>query len=350
MKRIAPAAFVLAASVLSPLSLSAQSMPELFQKAKQQVKLGAFDQALTTLAALDAESSKPENAAERRALEPSLRFYRGVCESALGRDREAQADFRFFVAQNPRAKIDPALYPKKAVAAFEQARREQGGGSGSADVSAAIQAPSLKESFDRFRPDPFTPGGEAGTDWASGPVRYVLTPEEKRQWDLLSGASERSEFVTKFWASRDPRPETPVNEFREEFERRVLFADGAFRQGELRGSLTDRGMVFVLIGAPFNVNRRPITATEDGSDVRNNSLTGSLDTIGKLKDTSEMDTSRNLMETWHYRRESLPSAAPYKEVVFHFITRKGYGENVMQREPVALTTLEFARRSGRAAS
>jgi GWxTD domain-containing protein len=348
MKRIAPAAFVLAASLLSPLSLSAQSMPELFQKAKQQVKLGAFDQALATLAALDAESSKPENAAERRALEPSLRFYRGVCESALGRDREAQEDFRFFVAHNPRAAIDPALYPKRVVAAFEQARRE-GGGSGSGDPSPANQ-PSLKESFERFRPDPFTPAGEAGADWASGPVRYLLTPEEKRQWDVLSGAGEHSEFVTKFWASRDRRPETPVNEFREEFERRVLFADGAFRQGELRGSLTDRGMVFVLVGAPHNVNRRPITATEDGSDVRNNSLTGSQDTIGKLKDTSDMDTSRNLMETWHYRRESLPSAAPYKEVVFHFITRKGYGENVMQREPVALTTLEFARRSGRAAS
>jgi len=349
MKRIAPAAFVLAAFLLSPLPLSAQSMPELFQKAKQQVKLGAFDQALATLAALDAESSKPGNEADRRAMEPSLRFYRGVCESALGRDREAQEDFRFFVAQNPRAKLDPALYPKKVVAAFEQARREQGG-SGSGDASASNQAPSLKETFDRFRPDPFTPAGEAGADWAAGPVRYVLTPDEKRQWELLSGTGERSEFVTKFWASRDPRPETPVNEFREEFERRVLFADGAFRQGEVRGSLTDRGMVFVLLGAPFNVNRRPITAAEDGSDVRNNSLTGSLDTIGKLKDTSEMDTSRNQMETWHYRRESLPAAAPYKEVVFHFITRKGYGENVMQREPVALTTLEFARRSGRAAS
>jgi len=343
MKRIATAAFVIAASLLSPVFLSAQSMPELFQKAKQQVKLGAFSEALTTLAALDAESSKPENAGERRALEPSLRFYRGVCQSALGHDSEAQADFRFFLAQNPRAKIDPALYPKKVVTAFEQARRGTGGGTGSAD--SQTQAPSLKESFERFRPDPFTPAADVGDDWGNGPVKYLMTPEEKRDWDVRAGSGERSEFVTKFWASRDPRPETPENEFREEFERRVIFADGAFRQGEIRGSLTDRGMVFVLVGPPFNVGRRPITAAEDGSDVRNNSATSSLDTIGKLKDTSEMDTSRNQMESWHYRRESLPPDAPYKEVVFHFITRKGYGENVMQREPVSLTTLEFARRA-----
>ncbi|HEY6146697.1 MAG TPA: GWxTD domain-containing protein [Thermoanaerobaculia bacterium] len=349
MKRIAPAAFVLGASLLFPPALPAQSMPELFQKAKQQVKLGAFDQAFQTLAALDAESSKPGNEADRRALEPSLRFYRGVCESALGRDAEAQADFRFFLSQSPRAVIDPALYPKTVVAAFERARREMGS-AGPADAPSSSQAPSLRESFERFRPDPLTPAGEAMDDWASGPVRYLLTPEEKKAWEVLSGTADRTAFVTKFWASRDPRPETAQNEFREEFERRVIFADGAFRQGELRGSLTDRGMVFVLIGPPFNVGRRPITAAEDGSDVRNNSLTGSLDTIGKLKDTSEMDTSRNLMETWTYRRESLPPAAPYKEVVFHFITRKGYGVNVLQREPAALTTLEFARRSVRASS
>lgn len=344
MKRIAPAAFVLAAALLpaSAVSGQTQAMPELFQKAKQQVKLGAWDQALTTLAALDAESSKPENAGERRALEPSLRFYRGVCQSALGHDSEAQADFRFFLAQNPRARIDPALYPKKVVTAFEQARHGTGG-TGSTDN----QPPSLKESFDRFRPDPFTPAADVGDDWANGPVKYLMTPDEKKDWDLRAGTGERSEFVTKFWTSRDPRPETPENEFREEFERRVIFADGAFRQGELRGSLTDRGMVFVLVGPPFNVGRRPITAAEDGSDVRNNSATGSLDTIGKLKDTSEMDTSRNQMESWHYRRESLPPDAPYKEVVFHFITRKGYGENVMQREPVSLTTLEFARHARR---
>ena len=344
MKRIAPAAFVLAASLLPAPAVSGQTqaMPELFQKAKQQVKLGAFSDALTTLAALDAESSKPENAGERRALEPSLRFYRGVCLSALGRDSEAQTDFRFFLAQNPRAKIDPALYPKKVVSAFEQARRGTGG-TGSADS----QAPSLKESFERFRPDPFTPAADVGDDWANGPVRYLMTPDEKKDWELRSGTADRSEFVTKFWASRDPRPETPENEFREEFERRVIFSDGAFRQGELRGSLTDRGMVFVLVGPPFNVGRRPITAAEDGSDVRNNSATSSLDTIGKLKDTSEMDTSRNQMESWHYRRESLPRDAPYKEVVFHFITRKGYGENVMQREPVSLSTLEFARHATR---
>ena len=348
MKRIAPAAFVLAASILSPLALAAESMPELFQRAKQQVKLGSFEQALATLAALDAESSKPENLSERPALEPSLRFYRGVCEAALGRDKEAQEDFRFFVSTNPRATIDPALYPRKVVAAFEQARREKGAsGAGGAPAS---QAPTLKESFERFRPDPLTPSGDVGPDWAAGPVRYLLTADEKRDWEVSGATADRSAFVTKFWAARDPRPETPQNEFREEFERRVLYADGAFRNGEVRGSLTDRGMVFVLLGPPYNVSRRPITAAEDGSDVRNNSLTSSLDTVGKLKDTSEMDTSRNQMETWTYRRESLPSAAPYKEVLFHFITRRGYGENVMQREPAPLTTLEFARRAGRAAS
>ena len=344
MKRIAWAAFVLSALVFGLSFASAESMPELFQKVRQQVKLASYAPALETIAALDAESSKPGNESDRAAMEPSLRFYRGVCEAGLGREKEAEADFAVFLAKNPRANIDPAIYPKRIVAVFEKARRASGSPA-AADASNPKDAPSLKDAYARFKPDPLTPPREEGSEWAAGPVQYLLTADEKRDWDLISDAGARSEFLVRFWAARDPRPETSQNEFREEFERRVLFADGAFRQGELRGSLTDRGMVFVLVGPPFNVGRRPITGDEDGSDVRRPSATNALDVVGNLKDTKDLDTSRNQMETWHYRRESLPKAAPYKEVVFHFITRKGYGENVMQREPVSLTTLDFARRS-----
>jgi hypothetical protein len=37
-------------------------------------------------------------------------------------------------------------------------------------------------------------------------------------------------FYTLFWKAHDPKPETPENEFREEFERRVAFADLRFNQ------------------------------------------------------------------------------------------------------------------------
>ena len=50
-------------------------------------------------------------------------------------------------------------------------------------------------------------------------------------------------------------------------------------------------------------------------------------------------------EVWHYRRELLPAGVPYQQVDFEFITSKGYGKNVLQREDTVLTTVEAARRS-----
>lgn len=342
MKRIAPAAFVLAVSVLGlARSAPAETMPQLFQRAKEQVKLGGYEQALRTLATLDAESSKPGFEEERQALELSLRFYRGVCESALGRSAEAQSDFLVFLEATPRAALDPAIYPKKVLAAFELARRSaaSAGAMGVAGSNGgAARLPTLTESYARFHPDPMTPPHDSGADWGSGPVRYLMTADEKREWERLSDPGARSEFITTFWSSRDPSPETPRNEIREEFERRILFADRALGQGEIRGSLTDRGMVFVLMGPPFTVGRRPIAGNEDSSDLR------------RSPRSRELDAAGNMMETWHYRRENLPPAAPYLEVDFQFITRRGYGQNVMQRDAAPLTALEIAKRSWRATS
>ena len=61
-----------------------------------------------------------------------------------------------------------------------------------------------------------------------------MTSEEKSEWGRLNDALSRSEFVTKFWAARDPKPETPENEYRTEYERRVAFSDANFTEGNAR--------------------------------------------------------------------------------------------------------------------
>ena len=44
------------------------------------------------------------------------------------------------------------------------------------------------------------------------------------------------------------------NEFREDFEQRVKFADTNFSNGLQPGSMTDRGKVFILLGPPYRVS------------------------------------------------------------------------------------------------
>jgi hypothetical protein len=131
--------------------------------------------------------------------------------------------------------------------------------------------------------------------------------------------------------------------------------------------MTDRGMVFLLLGPPTYVGRRPIGTGDDTSDAAGMSTAGSHDaqtaiaaanaaaggkTSGakqsaiadRASGTRITDSGANWREVWHYRRERLPAGVPYQQVDFDFITRRGYGENVLQRDSNSLNTLDAARR------
>ena len=362
MKRIAAALLFFAASSL----VLAQSVPELFMKAKEQVKAAAWADALKTLDALNVEAAKPGNENFQKQLEGPAAFYRAVCEANLDQTEKARVDFQAYLATQPNATLDRAMYSRKAVAAFEEAKK-------SAAAPAEKPAASLAAAYKDFRTT--APAADVSSDrWGDGPVRWLMTPDERTDWSRLSDPVSRSEFVTKFWARRDPSPETSANEFRDEFEHRVAFADARLSQGETRGSLTDRGMVFVLLGPPTYVGRKPMRTGEDSSDSAGLSTVGSQDAetaqrgamassmagggSSKISSgqqaliadrfsgpgTRALDAANNWREVWHYRKELLPKSVRYQQVDFEFITKKGYGESVLQRESTTLDTLESAKR------
>lgn len=364
MKRAATL-FVL--SLALSLSLFAQGLGELFQRAKEQVKTARWTEALTTLDALDAASRDPGLEAQRKQLEPPLAFYRAVSMANLDRPADAQAQFEIYLAANPNASLDRAMYSKRAMDAFEKAQKTM-----NPQGERSPGLPSLATAYRDFRITDRTTADAPNENWADGPVNVLLTPEDKRQWAGLSDAVSRSEFVTKFWAVRDAKPETPENEFRQEFEKRVAFADSRFTQNETRGSLTDRGTVFLLLGPPTYAGRKPIGPREDSSESQGLSSVGRHDadiavanlagggtktTTGQkamLADSmngpgvTARDASASWREVWHYRRELLPSSVPYQQVDFDFITRQGYGNNVLQRDSSVLATMDAARQKMKA--
>ncbi len=80
-------------------------------------------------------------------------------------------------------------------------------------------------------------------------VRYILTSEERKIF-LEMPLSERTAFKTEFWARRDPDPDTPVNEFRDEYFKRMARATELFFGEGREGWLTDRGRIYILFGPP----------------------------------------------------------------------------------------------------
>jgi GWxTD domain-containing protein len=87
-------------------------------------------------------------------------------------------------------------------------------------------------------------------EWAQGPVRWLLTDDERRELARPRPELEAEEWIRLFWARRDPNPETPANPLQQELEERVRMADRLLEEPGLRGSLTDRGHVLVLLGRP----------------------------------------------------------------------------------------------------
>ncbi len=331
-------------------------LPQLFQKAKQQFRLASYSDTLKTLDEMARLSAEPENERYRTSLTPALAFYRGACLAALGRGGEAHAEFEIYLTFEPNAQLDPSLYPKKVIASLDEAR---------AGLKRTKETPAetgaMAASYRAFPFQPSEARADVGEDWVRGPVRFLMTPEERAAFERLSSTVSRSEYVVAFWKAHDPRPETLDNELREEFERRVAFADAHFAQDEVRGSLTDRGMVFVLLGPPTYIGRQPIRTGEDTGDpsgmvkyTRNDimqvqKLGGptaatnvAIDNMTGPSNTLP-ESSMQWREIWHYRRELLPRKLPYQQIDFEFITRKGYGKNVLQRDAMALNGIDAAR-------
>ena len=81
-------------------------------------------------------------------------------------------------------------------------------------------------------------------------VDPILSDTERRVFGELRHAYQRDAFVQRFWAVRDPYPETPQNEFRERFDQAVETAVERF--GDARD---DRFESLLLHGEPLRTFR-----------------------------------------------------------------------------------------------
>ncbi len=92
--------------------------------------------------------------------------------------------------------------------------------------------------------------------WLDNDVKWIISGEELSAFKQLSNDEERDQFIEQFWLRRDPTPDTVENEFREEHYRRVAYANEHFASG-VAGWRTDRGRIYVIFGAPDQIDSRP---------------------------------------------------------------------------------------------
>jgi GWxTD domain-containing protein len=119
--------------------------------------------------------------------------------------------------------------------------------------------------------------------WLEEEVPYIITSEEKAAFKKLTTDDEREQFIEGFWERRSPNPGSPENEFKEEYYRRIAYANEHYASG-IEGWRTDRGRIYIMYGPPDEIESHP----SGGSYERPPEEGGG-------------ETSTYPFETWRYR-------------------------------------------------
>jgi GWxTD domain-containing protein len=92
--------------------------------------------------------------------------------------------------------------------------------------------------------------------WISGPIGYIITPAERAAFKKLTTDEERDQFIEEFWRRRNPMPGSPENSFKEEFYRRIAYANEHYSSG-IQGWRTDRGHIYIMYGPADDIETHP---------------------------------------------------------------------------------------------
>mgnify|MGYP001026169788 CR=1 FL=1 len=113
-------------------------------------------------------------------------------------------------------------------------------------------------------------------------VHLIITEAEKAVFESLEKEEDMKKFQELFWKVRDPKPETPYNEYKMEFHRRLQYA-----KTRLEGPDLDRGRIYILLGEP--------------QEIKNYS--GSEEVVD--------------CELWIYKSEGRPGLPPFMYLLFY---------------------------------
>ena len=119
--------------------------------------------------------------------------------------------------------------------------------------------------------------------WLEQDVVWIISDQEVQAFKALKNDEEREAFIEQFWLRRNPNPESPDNEFREQHYARIAYANEHFAAGK-PGWRTDRGHIYIAYGKPDSIDSHPSGGTYE-----------------RPVEEGGGSTSTFPFEVWHYR-------------------------------------------------
>lgn len=103
--------------------------------------------------------------------------------------------------------------------------------------------------------DPFINLSDKHKQWLYE-VYHIITKAERKVFLKLKTDRERDILIKAFWDHRDPTNGTPKNEFKEEHYMRLKYVKKVYGRSKTRkGWQTDRGKIYIILGAPLSIQR-----------------------------------------------------------------------------------------------
>lgn len=100
------------------------------------------------------------------------------------------------------------------------------------------------------------PESEQDITLALRQMMFIL-PEDSLDKYKEKNSDQQKKFFKAFWDSKDPNPDTAINELMEEYFKRVNYATREYSAFHRDGWKTDRGRILIKFGFPDDVERHP---------------------------------------------------------------------------------------------
>jgi GWxTD domain-containing protein len=161
--------------------------------------------------------------------------------------------------------------------------------------------------------------------WGDSPEAYFMTAEERKAWKGVLSKEQAEIFITDYWAKRGEA-------FHNEVRARIQAADQHFGLNEKAGSMTEKGRVFMILGAP-----------DRQTTVRQQVQGGGFGTGSG--GPNSLERSAFTVTEWVYKTNRLPKDLNVPELTIRFQTdiARGYQtiENPGLIEPYLKRVVEY---------
>lgn len=104
-----------------------------------------------------------------------------------------------------------------------------------------------------FERSPYAVMSEQEVEQAVSHALLIANESERRRIRRVDDLDQRRRFLMEFWQKRDSQPSTVVNEFKEDFYRRIQYATDRYSTNRQEGWETDRGRIIIRYGMPAAV-------------------------------------------------------------------------------------------------